>query len=454
MMDFATARLAIALLLLFTSFSTAQDAPDRPDAGKAGENRGAASEPPQDGKQLDLPAVPEFDTSEPVVARMEMKLTLDKQVIDTIQKGDLLTVLAVREKSLVIQTFNGFKGAVAKTNAAKLAESVAIYDDLIAETPEDGRRYTLRASAHWATGDAVKALADFDKAIELGYDEAHAFASRGLFHAASGNYEAAIADYTTAIEKDPKDDVPLMNRASVYMATGKYELAIEDYTSAIELKPENPVLYSQRAVALKLLNKPNEAIEDYSRTLKLVENDVSALMGRGFLKFQLGEHAAAIDDFGRVVKLAPENALALNNRGYNYQLLKKFDLALADYRRATELAPGYLLALQNLAWLLTTCENKDLRDAAVAIEIAKKVCEITEFKNLSDLTLLAAAHAEAGEFETAIGWQEKVIELASDEQKLAFGKILALYQDKQPLDLKLLEVEEPETPPAKASEEK
>ncbi|MEM7478362.1 MAG: hypothetical protein AAF483_25550, partial [Planctomycetota bacterium] len=68
--------------------------------------------------------------SGPVVARLEMKLTLNKKVIDVIEKGDLLTVLSEREESYVIQTFNGHKGAVAKGNAVPLSESVPIYDEL------------------------------------------------------------------------------------------------------------------------------------------------------------------------------------------------------------------------------------------------------------------------------------------------------------------------------------
>jgi tetratricopeptide (TPR) repeat protein len=416
--------------------ATAQDKPiENLDTEKPGAQQG-------ESVSTETPVPLEFDIAEPVVARMEMKLTLAEKVIDTIQRGDLLTVLAVRESSLVIQTFNGFKGAIAKTNVAKLAESVSIYNDLIEQNPEDGRRYTLRASAHWAIGNVADALSDFDKAIELGYDESHAFASRGLFHAATGEYEKAISDYTTAIEKDPKDEVPLINRASVYISTGQYEKGMEDYTTAIRLSPENPVLYTQRAVAQKLLGRMEEAIADYDKTLEFVKADLSALMGRGYLQFQLGNHDQAIADFSKVVELAPDNALAFNNRGFNYQLQKKYDLALADFIKATELAPNYLLALQNKAWLLTICEKENLRDPAVAIEHAKKICEITEYKNISDLTLLAAAHAEAGEFDIAIGWQEKVIGLAEDKLKPTFQAILALYQDKKPLDPKMLEIEE------------
>ena len=387
--------------------------------------------------------------AEPVVARVEMKLMLSDKVIDTIEKGDLLTVTGEREDSLVIQTFNGQKGAVAKVNVAKLAESVSIYDELIEANPKEGRLYTLRAGAQWAIGDNERALADFNKAIELGYDAAHAFSSRGLFQAAVGEYDAAIADYTKAIEKDTKDEVPLVNRASVFMAMGKYEDAAADYTQAIALNDKNAVYFQQRAIANKLLNNIEKAIEDYDKAIAIEPSNVAAWMGRGFIKFQMGKSQDAIDDFSKVIELAPGTAVAFNNRGFNYQLLKQYDKAAKDFEEALKLAPKYLLALQNRGWLLATCEEKSVRNPAVAIEIATTVCEMSDYRDVSDLTLLAAAHAAKEEFEQAVGWQEKVVEIAPEPQKSVAKKILELYQKKEPLDPKLLEVDPAAEAPTK-----
>lgn len=379
--------------------------------------------------------------SEPVVARVQMRLALGEKVLDTIEPGDLLTVLNEREKSFVIQTFNGQKGAVAKVNVAKLAEATPVYDKLIEKTPAEGRLYTLRASCHWALGDTKSALADYDRAIELGYVESHAFASRGLFHSAIGNYPEAVDDFTTAIEKDPKDDVPLLNRASVFMATGEYESAVEDYQKAAKLRPDNPTVHTQLAVAHKLLGKLDLAVKDYDKAIELQEQDVSAWMGRGFVRFQLQQHREAIEDFSRVIELSPKTAVAFNNRGYNRQLLGEEAKALEDFSQAIELAPKYVLALQNKAWLLTISEDETLRDPLTAMDIATKVCELSEFGNFNDLVLLAAAHASGKEFETAIGWQEKAVDLAEGDAKKLAEKVLELYREKKPIDPKLLEAQ-------------
>ena len=385
-----------------------------------------------------------FAQSGPVVANVELKLTLKDEVIDVIEKGDLLTVLKVRENSYVIQTFNGKKGAVSKANAVVLSEAVGIYDELIDDNPDVGRLYTLRASAHLAANNPDKALEDYSMAIERGYEEAHAYTSRGMFYAATGKFEEAIADYSVAIEKDPEDELGFINRAGAFMSTGSFDKAIADYTAAAKLQPENPVLYSQRAIAHKMLGKLELAVEDYNKTIELAEKDVSAWMGRGFVYFQLAKYEKAIEDFSQAIELSPASAVAFNNRGFNYQQLGKLQEAHADYKQAIELAPRYLLALQNFAWLITSGDDEDLRDPDKAIEIAMLVCEQSEFKDPSDLTLLAAAHASGFDYKAAIGWQEKVIKLVEGEQKRVAEAILKLYQNNEPFDPTLLETDQTE----------
>ena len=110
--------------------------------------------------------------TEPVVARLQMQLQEKGETVDVIEKGDLLTVVQERDDAYIIVTYNGQRGLVGKVNALQLAEAVEIYDELIEESPAEGRYFTLRASAWWARGKEQEALAaayaesgDFEKAI-------------------------------------------------------------------------------------------------------------------------------------------------------------------------------------------------------------------------------------------------------------------------------------------------
>ncbi len=370
--------------------------------------------------------------ADPVVARVEMKLAIDEKVVDVIEKGDLLTVVDETEDGVLIRTHDGTEGLIDKVNAVKIAESGAIYTDLIQRNPDQGRYYTLRAAAWWELDKPEKALEDFDKAIELGYTESHAYTSRGLFHTAMGNHDQAIADFNEAIKIDADDIAPIVNRASVQINKGDFVAAIADYTLALEKKPESLSLLHQRALAHKAAGKLAEAIVDFESILKLKPDYYAAVMGRGYIHFQQKMFKEAVEDFAKAVELNPKDAVAWNNRGYNHHQLGKHMEALEDYDQAISLAPKYAQALQNRAWLLAIVNDKDIHDPDRAVKSATEACEVTNYESVFDLSALAAALAANGKFDEAVGWQEKVVEMSTAELKEFAKKTLARYQNERP----------------------
>jgi tetratricopeptide (TPR) repeat protein len=387
----------------------------------------------------DKTAAPEVSTSlsEPMVSRVELRLTLSEKELDVIEKGDLVTVLEERETSFLIRTYRGVKGAVEKANVVKLAESVEVYDDLIRENPKLGRLYTLRAGAQWARRDGDAALKDFDQAIELGYDSANAYSSRALFLTASGQYDKAVEDFNKAVEKGDRSESILINRAAAYLQMNKVDEAIADYSAAIALNDKNAGIFQQRATAYKVKGDLGKAAEDFGKAIQVSPTFIPAIMGRGYVYFQAGDHAKAVEDFSSVIKLNDRASVAYNNRGYNYQLLGKNQEALRDFDKSIDLTPQYALAFQNRAWLLATCEDESLRDPKKAILSATKACELNEYSDLSDMAALAAAHAAAKEFDLAIGIQEKIVERAPEPQKVLAKQLLELYRQEKPFDPKL-----------------
>lgn len=372
------------------------------------------------------------DQTEPRVARVQMQLKFGDDVVDVIEPGELLTVVGEQDQAFVILTHPGRRGLVEKVNAVKLSEAVEIYDGLIKVNPKEGRIYTQRATAWWARGDNRRALADFDQAIQLGYVEPHAFTSRGMFHTAVGNIDAALKDFGRAIEKNPQDEVPHINRAAVYLAQNKIDLALADYARAIELSPKKADNYQQRAVAHRRKGDMDSALADFNKALALDPKHVASLMGRGYIWFQQDKHRDAVADFSAAIALAPNSAAAYNNRGFNQQLLGDGKSALADYDRALQLAPDYALCSQNKAWLLATSPDDALRSGPEAVKAALKACELNKYQVAADLKALAAAYAENGQFELAIGWQEKAIQLSSVDDKADEEKVLEQYKDKRP----------------------
>ena len=63
--------------------------------------------------------------------------------------------------------------------------------------------------------------------------------------------------------------------------------------------------------------------------------------------------------------------------------------------------------LLNLSWIRSTSPYPELRDGPKAVAFAKQVIELIGDRNPGILSNLAAAHAEAGDFENAIATQQK-----------------------------------------------
>ncbi len=112
---------------------------------------------------------------------------------------------------------------------------------------------------------------------------------------------------------------------------------------------------------------------------------------------------------------------------------KEYDKAIADYSEAIRIDPEVSVACNNRAWLWATCPDAKYRDGKKAIESATKACEVTEWKEPELLDTLAAPHAEAGDFDSAVKWQTEANVLYRDPEAKAQGVArLKPFREKRP----------------------
>ncbi len=105
---------------------------------------------------------------------------------------------------------------------------------------------------------------------------------------------------------------------------------------------------------------------------------------------------------------------------------------LADFNTAIRLEPNHPRGYIARAWLQATCPDPKLRSGNSAVESATRACELSAWKSAESLDPLAAAYAETGDFNAAVKWQAKAIELTHDERKIkAYRDRLKLYRQKK-----------------------
>ena len=94
------------------------------------------------------------------------------------------------------------------------------------------------------------------------------------------------------------------------------------------------------------------------------------------------------------------------------------------------------LETAKLAWLMATHALPTVRNGSEAVRLAARSCELTGYTNALCLNALAAAYAEAGQFEQAVTTAEKALSIAtaSGQQNLTniVPKLLELYRTKTP----------------------
>jgi len=397
-----------------------------------------------------------------VVAKTRTSLYSGRTPIATVEKGEVMTVVDNQQNSYYVHASGERKGWLSQGAVARLKDSLQIYNDLIRQTPNRAAHYEARALVWWTLGDIDRLVADYGSAIKLGSKNPSVFNNRAIHLATQGQYDQAILDYTNAIKfgaKGPgvyinrgvahfgkKDydkaiaDSVLGNRAAAKAASGDLVHAVDDYTLAIKQEPKNPTAYHSRGLAWRDLENYKQAATDFSEALRFDPKFTKAFMSRGFVYFLSDQPDKAVKDFTSALALDPNNALAINNRGYNYQLMGKYAEAVKDYRQAVRLAPKYALAYQNIAWLLATCPEDKIRNGKEALKSALEACKLREYQVATDVKSLAAAYAENGDFEKALHWQKKVLELmeeADDERKKEESEFIKRYEEKKPFRFSL-----------------
>lgn len=205
-------------------------------------------------------------------------------------------------------------------------------------------------------GENDRALAEFNKALNLSPDFVSALFNRGLVYLQMGQYDQAVADFDKVVEIGAQNvgapvireatHVPHELYAEVYLYRGTahlnkadYDLSIGDFTKAIETDQKLARAFNARGAAYLEKGDFDHAMVDLQSALKLNPEYALAYMNRGLLYYRKNENDFAIRDYKEAIRLDPKLPLAYVNRGYAYVKNRRVDLALADFSTARALTP-------------------------------------------------------------------------------------------------------------------
>jgi tetratricopeptide (TPR) repeat protein len=380
-----------------------------------------------------------------VILKRNAVLKVGEQVVDDPdrealssggQRAVLRTYRVERENGPWLWLVPDSEGVPGWTKAANIVPTegaMAYLDDETRAHPGEYLHFLRRGLLRELQGDHDRAIADFSEAIRLEPRATAAYDQRGRVRHLKGDVAGAISDYDSAVRIDPSDAFGYLLRAQAWQAKGDLDHAIADYDAISRMHPGNPMVYYNRGHAWHAKGALEHALADFDEAIRLEPRYSAAYFNRGLVLQARGELDSALADFDAVIRLDPGDASAYHNRGHVRMLKGQHERALADYDTAIRLEPKDAEAYNNRAWLRATCSEAQFRDGPRAVQSATRACELTGWKDADYIDTLAAACAEAGDFDAAVKWQEKLVEMVpGDPAKQKARTRLELYKARRP----------------------
>ena len=211
--------------------------------------------------------------------------------------------------------------------------------------------------------------------------------------------------------------------------------SIDLFSRAISVTTNNDVAENNLAAALRLSGRTNEALVHFAEAVRIRPANPSAARNMGVRLSDLGRYEEALPYLELAARVNPKESTA-QYFGLALSGLGKYGQSISAYRKEIQLTPNSPDALNNLAWLLASCPEAQFRNGKEAIELAKRACELTEYKRAIFIGTLAAAYAEAGEFDNAVATAERAqtVAKAAGETGIAArnAELAELYRAKKP----------------------
>jgi tetratricopeptide (TPR) repeat protein len=268
----------------------------------------------------------------------------------------------------------------------------------------------------------------FRKVLELDERDQEARYHLAVAYDALGRGEESLALLRQVVGEAPGHVKSRQRLGLELFNRGDLEGAAEQHRAVVALEdaPEQEkalALYQLGRIA-KGAGRPAEALEHYRRAAEKFPDLWQAWLALANTHRDAGDLEQAAEAYRRAVEASPGNALArlsevetllaLSRHGAVRQRLEE---GLGAIPRSAELA--HLLARH-----LVTAPTADLRDAPRGLELARNLFDA--LPTLEHARTVAMALAEAGRFQEAVEWQERLIARAEKE---GAGNLAELRQE-------------------------
>jgi tetratricopeptide (TPR) repeat protein len=331
-------------------------------------------------------------------------------------------------ESILGQIVIGFVALLQKQ--ARIDDAMAVVAEL---TPRTADRFASRAALYKSLGKEELAEADYQEAVDrssraIKFDPTDKQAYDALFNSLSGlgRRDEALALVRNMVASDIES---MATRVNLYGQFSAAELTSQDtqviiglWTRIADVFPTDYLALQRRSEIHLQQKQYKHALSVATKLIELDPNNPNSWWLRGTIYFELKQFDLAIENISEAIRLNPRWTIVVTDRGDTYFAMGRYNKAIADYHTALSFEPNGWQPRIALAWLLATAREDQYRDGQQAVGLAQQTYDAGKFGTVDQpriLSILAAAHAEDGNFDKAIDYCQNAIALAQKGSELA-----------------------------------
>ena len=197
-----------------------------------------------------------------------------------------------------------------------------------------------------------------------------------------GTYDKAMTLVEEQLKESPDELRWIVAKNKVLSGQKKWDEAVTWLESCLQKEPDSKAIKLLLLETL-LISKNYKAVRERIKPLLATDPNNSMLLHLDSqAAISLGLHFDAVKILAKLIEADPEDYTSINN----------------------------------LAWILCTSPIDSIRNARRAVELAEQAGKLTNYKRAFVLSTLAAAYAEAGDFEKAREMSLKSVDVAKKER--------------------------------------
>lgn len=317
----------------------------------------------------------------------------------------------VKEK---LPLYNKLSEAVHRLEVGDAAGAEPMLREVVAADPQYIKALGNLGICASLQGRREEAIEWFEKVLAIDPTDFSALINMGGTLSALGRHEEAIKHFQAAMAIDRESPVAPMQLGLMYQSLGDFVQAEMLFAQAVQRDPTyDPVLCAQGDLAMQQRDGIRSR-DRFQAALAANPRSVPALVNLGIFSAQTGELDEAEQYFGRAIEASPRDPLPRLNlaristlRGKPLETAAAFEAILAN-------TPEHLSTIVALGWMRAAFPDDEVRNAEQALALAERALSIAGRESADALDLLAAAQAEAGQFDKAVATQDEVLRLAEN----------------------------------------